>query len=125
MAEEKKADRPKKNPMADAKNFEGTVKTEMEAPHKWNETWGELFFSGVPFEYPERIAYLEDQLKKVGGAVKLPPKYGTGPPMKDIRLTSYKRKKMFRTDAEIELEKEILQQEIANAKEKAAAQAKY
>lgn len=123
MAEAKKGNdegRAKKNPMADAKNFESTVKTEMEAPHKWNETWGELFFNGVPFEYPDRIAYLEDQLRKVGGAVKLPPKYGTGPPLKDIKMVSYKRKKMFRSDAEIELEKEMLQQQLQNAQEKNA-----
>lgn len=96
------AEVPKKvvNPHAAAKNFEQTCKTESEVPHKWNETWGQLFFKGIPYEYEGRIKYLEEQLKNTTAA-KLPPKYGVGAPFKDIGI-DFKRKKMFRTEAEKE-----------------------
>ena len=89
----------KKNPMADSRNYENVCKTEAEAPHKWNETWGQLFFKGVPFEYKERIAYLEKELAKVGGA-QVPPKYGTGEKFRDATLSDFRRKKMFRDPEE-------------------------
>lgn len=95
MSENKERRKVEKNPLADAKNFEVSCKTEAEAPHKWNETWGQLFFKGVPFEYPDRIAYLENELKKLGG-VTCPNKYGTGEKFHDATLTDFRRKKMFR-----------------------------
>jgi hypothetical protein len=49
MAEAKPERKEKeKNPHADAQNWEDRVRLEMEAPHKWNETWGTYFNSGVP-----------------------------------------------------------------------------
>ena len=74
------------------KNWEQRLLTEMEAPHKWNEAWGDLFSYGVPIEYSERIKYLEYELKNM----KPPPiaiKAGEG--YKDIGNKDYKRKKMF------------------------------
>ena len=99
MAEGKQYRKVEKNPFAELRNFEETVRTESEAPHKWNETWGALFNNGVPFEYPERIAYLEGELKKLGGA-KPPQKWGTGEGFVTGDLQSFKRKKMFREPGE-------------------------
>jgi hypothetical protein len=93
MAEEKKAAK-QSNPLADAKNWEQRLITEQEAPHKWNESWGELFNSGVPHEYNQRIKYLEDQLKTIP-ATKTLPKYGVGQAFKEIGNNDYRRKKMF------------------------------
>lgn len=66
-----------KNPMAEAANHTSRCLTEEQAPHKWNEAWGQMFSGGIPHEYPERIEYLQQELKNcppVTGA----PKYGTG-----------------------------------------------
>ena len=98
-SQEKGKSRIPKNPEAEAKNYEQTCKTETEAPHKWNETWGQLFFKGVPFEYPERIAHLENELKQLGGN-NPPPKFGTGERFKDATLVDFRRKKMFRDPSE-------------------------
>jgi hypothetical protein len=49
---------------ADAKNWESRLRTEYEAPHKWNEAWGELFSRGIPGEYGARIEFLKDELSK-------------------------------------------------------------
>ena len=48
---------------ADAKNWEGRLKTEYEAPHKWNEAWGELFQNGIPCEYGARAEFLKTELQ--------------------------------------------------------------
>jgi len=47
-----------------AKNWEQRLRTEMEAPHKWTEAWGELFNNGVPTEYTARVEFLKEELKK-------------------------------------------------------------
>ncbi len=71
-----------KNPMAEAANWNARCITEEEAPHKWNEAWGQMFSGGIPHEYPERIAYLENELKNCP-PVKPLPKYGLGSPFKE------------------------------------------
>ena len=93
MAEEKKAAK-QSNPLADAKNWEQRLITEQEAPHRWTESWGELFDSGVPHDYDKRIKYLEDKIKTIP-AVKPLPKYGVGQPFKEIGGNDHRRKKMF------------------------------
>lgn len=93
MADEKKAK--DVNPHADAQNWNQRVKGELEAPHTWNETWGQLFGRGIPLDYTERANYLEEQLKKMPGGTKLPPKYGVGPPFKEIEGQDFRRKKLF------------------------------
>jgi hypothetical protein len=49
---------------SERQNWEQRILNEMESPHKWRETWGELFQSEVPFEYEAKIKYLEQELKK-------------------------------------------------------------
>ena len=47
-------------------NQEFLFPQELEAPHKWNNAWGEFFRvpGGVPQEYNERIEYIEAELLK-------------------------------------------------------------
>jgi len=45
-----------------AKNWEGRLRTEYEAPHKWNEAWGELFNNGIPGEYGARAEFLKKEI---------------------------------------------------------------
>jgi hypothetical protein len=52
------------NAMSEMKNWEQRVLTEMEAPHKWNEAWGDFFAKGIPIEYGEKIKYLEGEMKR-------------------------------------------------------------
>ncbi len=82
---------------ADAQNWEQRVKGELEAPHKWNETWGQLFSGGAPTSYPERTQYLQDELKNIPlERRKLPPKYGVGAPFVEIKAgQDFRRKKLF------------------------------
>ena len=67
-----------KNPMAEAANWNARCITEDEAPHKWNEAWGQMFGGGIPHEYPDRIAFLKEELKNCPVVAPLP-KYGCGP----------------------------------------------
>lgn len=96
MAEEKKK---VIDPMAVAKNWEGRLKTESEAPHKWNESWGELFNNGVPHDYDERIKHLENEIKKMP-AGKILPKYGVGEAFKEVGMKdrNYRKQKMFQEE---------------------------
>jgi hypothetical protein len=96
MAKEEKA---KKlvNPEAEQKNWEQRLKTEGEVVHKWNEAWGSLFDSGVPHDYDARVQYLKQKLKDTQ-TVQALPKYGVGPPFREVGQRDYKRKKMFRDD---------------------------
>lgn len=48
-----------------AKNWEGRLRTEYEAPHKWNEAWGELFNNGIPGEYGARAEFLSNELNNL------------------------------------------------------------
>jgi hypothetical protein len=82
------------NPEADAKNWEQRLKSEGEAPHRWNEAWGSLFDNGIPHEYDKRIAYYQEVLKSKP-VLQIPPKYGVGAGFKEFPLTDYRRKKMF------------------------------
>jgi len=95
MAADKKGAR-EKNPMADAANWNDRVLTELEAPHKWNEAWGQLFQSEVPHEYKERIQYLENELKGLP-PVKPNPKYGGSEPFPTFAETNNRRKITLRT----------------------------
>ncbi len=96
MAEEKK--KKEVNPLAEARNWEDRLRTEQEAPHRWNESWGELFDNGVPHEYTKRLEYLEKQLKTMP-AIKPVPKYGQGEAFKEIKVgVDPRRKKMFQED---------------------------
>lgn len=103
MAEETK--KKVSNPLADAKNWEQRLITEQEAPHKWNEAWGELFDNGVPHEYSKRIKYLEEQLKTVPPLKPLP-KYGLGSGFKEIGIGGQdcRKKKLFYKDTESHLD---------------------
>ena len=65
----------KKNPMAEAANWNARCVTEEEAPHKWNEAWGQMFSTGIPHDYGERIEFLENELKQCP-PLERPPKYG-------------------------------------------------
>lgn len=86
------------NPEADAKNWEQRLKSEQEAPHKWNEAWGSLFNNGVPHDYKEKIEYYKAVLNSKPPA-KVPPKYGLGAGFKEPGA-DFKRKKMFRDPSE-------------------------
>lgn len=96
MAAEKKEINLEINFHADAQNWEQRVKGELEAPHKWNETWGQLFTKGVPFDYNERAKHLEGELKKIPQEKKtLPPKYGVAEPFPEIKAgQDFRRKKL-------------------------------
>jgi hypothetical protein len=80
------------NPEAEAKNWEDRVRTEQEAPHRWAETWGELFDNGVPHTYDERIKHLESKLEKMPKKQDIP-KYGHGNKIHEVSLSDHKRKK--------------------------------
>lgn len=61
--------------VAQQRNWEQRVLSEHESPHKWNETWGALFQSEVPFNYEQRIEYLENKLNKFKSkGIEPPPK---------------------------------------------------
>ena len=90
-----KANGPEKNPMADAANWNARVITELEAPHKWAEAWGEMFQTEIPHEYKERVKYLEAELKSLP-VVKPFPKYGGSEPFPTFGGEDNRRKKMFR-----------------------------
>lgn len=100
MAAEKKGKQ--SNPEAEAKNWEQRLKTEQEAPHKWNESWGSLFDNGVPHEYNSRINHLEEEMKKMPNVGALP-KYGLGAPFKEMGFESHKRKKMFGQEVDLDV----------------------
>ena len=53
------------NPEADAKNWEQRLRSEQEAPHKWNESWGSLFNGDVPHDYNQRIEHYKSVLKSI------------------------------------------------------------
>jgi hypothetical protein len=93
MADDKKGKK-EVNPEAEAKNWEDRIHTEQEAPHKWNEAWGELFNNELPHDYGKRVDYLEKQLKSLPPAQSLP-KYGLGKGFKEIMLNDHRRHKMF------------------------------
>ena len=71
MAEETKKKK-EVNPLAEVKNWEQRIQQEQEAPHKWNEAWGELFKNDLPHEYPSRVKYLEEKLKTLPPEAQLP-----------------------------------------------------
>ena len=77
-----------KNPMAEAANWEARCVTEEEAPHKWNEAWGQMFTSGIPHDYAERIEFLENELKQCS-ALERPPKYGGSAPFPRMGAASF------------------------------------
>jgi len=85
------------NPEAVAKNWEQRLRTELEAPHKWSESWGELFDNGVPHEYSARVAYMEAKLKSMPNVQSIP-KYGFGEPFREVGARDCRRKKMFGKD---------------------------
>ena len=81
-----------KNPMAEAANHLARCKTEEEAPHKWNEAWAQLFSGAIPHEYPERIAFLEEELKNLPEMAARVPKYGTGAAFREVDFGRYNKK---------------------------------
>lgn len=83
-----------KNPMADAANWNARVITEIEAPHKWNEAWGQMFQTEIPHDYKERIKYLEEELRQLPN-IKPYPKYGGSEPFPTLGGSDNRRKKMF------------------------------
>jgi len=85
MAEKKEV---QNNPMAQAANWNSRCITEEEAPHKWNEAWGQMFSSGIPHDYGERIEFLKNELKQCP-ALERPPKYGLGAPFPRMGAQSY------------------------------------
>lgn len=91
MAEDNKGKK-QTNPLAEAKNWDDRLKKEADAPHRWNETWGELFDNGVPNEYDARKKYFEKKLEEIP-AVKILPRYGVGEAFKEIGGKDYRRKK--------------------------------
>jgi hypothetical protein len=82
------------NPEADAKNWEQRLRSEQEAPHKWNEAWGSLFSNGVPHDYKEKIAHYEAELRSKP-VPQIPSKYGVGKAFKEPANCDFRRKKMF------------------------------
>jgi hypothetical protein len=88
MADEKNV---KKNPMAEAANWNARCITEEEAPHKWNESWGTMFTNNIPHNYVERIEYLENELESYS-PVEMPPKYGVGPAFPKFGAPDYRKK---------------------------------
>lgn len=95
-----------------AKNWEQRLKTEYEAPHKWNEAWGELFNRGIPGEYKERMEFLKNELK-LQPVTKCT--YAPGEAFKELSLLSYKRCKFGYSDP--------LEEEAADLKAQADAAA--
>ena len=81
--------------MADAANWNARCITEMEAPHKWAEAWGQMFQTEIPHEYKDRVAYLEKELKALP-ELKAYPKYGGSEPFPTFQKEDHRRKKMFR-----------------------------
>ena len=94
-----------KNPMAEAANWEARCVTEEEAPHKWNEAWGQMFTSGIPHDYAERIEFLENELKQCP-ALERPPKYGGSAPFPRMGAASFVKipydKPTWFSDAELD-----------------------
>jgi len=87
---DKKAVKKDSNPMADAANWNARCITEMEAPHKWAEAWGQLFQAEIPYEYKDRIAYLQRELNALP-AVTPYPKYGGSEPYPTFAETDTRR----------------------------------
>lgn len=81
------------NAMAAAEQWNTRCITEEQAPHKWNEAWGQMFSGGIPHEYADRIAYLEKELQSCP-PLHLAPKYGVGPPFKETGARDYRIKNM-------------------------------
>jgi len=93
-----------KNPMAEAANWNARCITEEEAPHKWNEAWGQMFSGGIPHDYPNRIAFLQEELKNCP-ELKALPKYGCGPAFVETGAQNFRVKGKGRalfTDAELD-----------------------
>ena len=89
------------NPEADAKNWEQRLKSEQEAPHKWNEAWGSEFNHGVPHDYEQRIKHFQDVLHSKP-PLNVLPKYGVGPAFKEPPSSDFRRKKMFGQPVEVD-----------------------
>lgn len=89
------------NPEADAKNWEQRLRSEQEAPHKWDEAWGSLFNNGVPHDYNARIKHYEAILKSKP-APQVPSKYGVGQAFKEPKNCDFKRKKMFQDPSDFD-----------------------
>lgn len=53
-----------------------------------------MFDTGIPHEYPERIKFLQEELKALP-EIKPFPKYGLGAPFPTFGSTDNRRKKMF------------------------------
>lgn len=84
------------NPLIETLNWEQRVKTELEAPHKWNEAWGTYFCNDVPMEYESRVKYFSEELKKFPQSSIHPPKYGVGQPF--MTLDPDRRRKKLNSD---------------------------
>mmetsp|Transcript_8219 Transcript_8219/g.16781 ORF Transcript_8219/g.16781 Transcript_8219/m.16781 type:complete len:101 (+) Transcript_8219:49-351(+) len=89
------------NPEADAKNWEQRLRSEQEAPHKWNEAWGSIFDNGVPHDYQEKIKYYESILHSKP-APQIPPKYGVGQAFREPPSADFRRKKMFQDPVDLD-----------------------
>ncbi|KAJ1440536.1 hypothetical protein B484DRAFT_443414 [Ochromonadaceae sp. CCMP2298] len=91
------------NPEADCKNWEQRLRSEQEAPTKWNEAWGSLFDNGVPHEQVARIKHYE-QVLTTRPLLAMPSKYGVGAAFKEPNIYNNKRKKMFGEAADAEFD---------------------
>jgi hypothetical protein len=91
------------NPEAEAKNWEQRLRSELEAPAKWNEAWGSLFDNGVPHEQVARIKHYEEVLK-TRPLCAMPSKYGVGKAFQEPSIYNNKRKKMFGDAADAEFD---------------------
>jgi hypothetical protein len=61
---EGKAEKQEHSFTADQLNWDQRVTSELESARKWNENWGTLFVGGIPNDEAERVAYLEEEIRK-------------------------------------------------------------
>ena len=112
MTEKKERRKIEKNPGADATNWDARVRTEQEAPHKWNEAWGQMFANSIPFDYQDRIKFLQNELANC--PVQKPrSKYGSGDPFPTFGAQDFRYKKY---DPLANLAKDLEEQPTKEAK---------
>lgn len=76
------------NFVADGQNWEGRVKSELEASKQWYKDWGSLYAPQEPASYEDRLARLREMAEKIPGARMETnnASYGTGKPFKEFEI---------------------------------------
>ena len=87
------AGKEEKSFVAEAQNWEGRVKAEVDAAKIWYKDWGSLYAPDMPDDYEARIAQLQEKADAIkGGRLQTNNSdYGVGKPFKEFITVKEKK----------------------------------